>query len=224
MNSSRIIFFLIIISSFLYPVYSLGDETYSWIDKNGHLNPVEYSKKCSFVIRGENNLGTGFFISSNGFAITCKHVVEDDENYIAILSNQEKYPIGIISLSNKYDLAVILVTTSQKTPYLQFRDPFSMKPGEHVYAVGGSSGNEPKITNGLFTAIRKKLPTDDRTIQFSASINPGNSGGPLIDKNGKVLGVVSWKLVSSRGLPVTDEIGFAVPSDYLIEEYGSYME
>jgi serine protease Do len=224
LNSPKIISLLIIISAFLNPVYLLGDETYRWVDENRNLNPVEYSKICSFVIKGENNLGTGFFISSNGFAITCKHVIEDDENHVAILSSQEEYPIGIIASSDKYDLAVILVTTPQKTPYLQLRDPFSMKPGDHVYAVGSSSGHKPTITDGLFTAIRKKLPTDDRTIQFSASINPGNSGGPLIDKHGKVLGVVSWKLVSSRGLPVADEIGFAVPSDYLIEEYGSYME
>ena len=97
-----------------------------------------------------------------------------------------------------------------------------MKPGEKVYAVGSSAGFQSTITDGLFTGLRKQMTTQQRTIQFSAPVNPGNSGGPLIDENGKVIGAVSWKLLSNNGVPVT-AIGFAVPSDYILDEYRGYM-
>lgn len=186
-------------------------------------DPIEYAADCTFTIKGKEHIGTGFFISPNGYAVTCKHVIEDAPNHRAVLNNQEEYSIGIISKSHKYDLALILVSTVRKNPYLTFRDPFTMKPGEKVYAVGSSAGLQSTVTDGAFSGLRKKMPTEQMTIQFSAPVNPGNSGGPLLDKNGKVVGAVSWKLLSNNGIPVTG-IGFAVPSDYILEEYGAYMK
>ncbi len=220
------IFLLMNILFLLFPVFSGGEDKKPQkliAAHNEKLDPVEYLKACSFTIKGKYNIGTGFFISSKGFAVTCKHVIDEDEGHVAILQNKKEYPVGIISSSHKHDLAILLVITPEKTPYLLFSDPFSMKPGDPVYAVGTSAGQQPVVTDGLFTAIRKKLPEDDIAIQFSAPIHPGNSGGPLLDKYGKVLGVISWKLVSNRGLPVIDT-GFAIPSDYLIKEFGTYIK
>lgn len=187
----------------------------------GEPNPLGHTVRCTFTIRGSRNIGTGFFISPNGYAVTCKHVIEENGSHTAILYNQEEYPIGVIAASDEYDLALILVTTAQRTPYIEFRDPLSMAPGEKVYAVGSSAGLQSTITDGLLTGMRKESATGKRTVQFSAPVNPGNSGGPLIDKDGKVIGVVSWKLLSNNGVPVTG-IGFAVPSDYVLEEYRGY--
>jgi len=184
--------------------------------------PVEYAAECTFTIKGKKNIGTGFFISPDGYAITCKHVIEDEPNQTAVLNSMEEYPIGVISTSSEYDLALILVTTIRKTPFLKFRDPFTLKPGEKVYAVGSSVGLRSTVTDGSFSGQRKKLPSEQRSIQFSAPVKPGNSGGPLIDKEGKVIGAISWKLISNKGVPVTG-IGFAVPSDYILEEYQGYM-
>jgi S1-C subfamily serine protease len=184
-------------------------------------NPLEDTIKSTFTIKGSKNIGTGFFISPDGYAITCKHVIEIDGVHTAILNNQEEYPIGVISKSNKYDLALILVTTHQKVPYLDFRDPLTMEAGDRVYAVGSSAGLQSTITDGLFTALRRQMPSEIMAVQFSAPVNPGNSGGPLIDKDGKVIGAVSWKLISNDGVPVSG-IGFAVPSEYILDEYRGY--
>ncbi len=186
------------------------------------FNPLEHTAESTFTIKGSKTIGTGFFISPNGYAITCKHVIEEDGSHTAILHNQEEYPIGVISKSDEYDLALILVTTVQRTPYLELRDPFSMKPGEKVYAVGSSAGLQSTITDGLFTGLRKQMPEEKRAVQFSAPVNPGNSGGPLVDKDGKVIGAVSFKMLSNNGIPVTG-IGFAVPSDYILGEYRGYL-
>lgn len=218
---------LLILPVVLFTGQAMGNDN----RKSDYIQPADYSyffnidslRPGVFTIRGKKNLGTGFFISPDGFAITCRHVIEDDEDHMAILANNEEHPIGIIASSSRYDLAVILVTTHKKTPYLQLSDPFSVESGEPVYALGSASGLEPVVTNGLFTAIRKRVPGNDRVIQFSAPVNPGNSGGPLLDKSGRVLGVISWILISDKGLPVADT-GFAVPSGYLIEEYGRYLE
>ena len=192
------------------------------LDKTS-LNPIEHTAESTFTIKGSNTIGTGFFISPNGYAITCKHVIEESGSHTAVLHNQQEYPIGVISKSREHDLALILVTTAQRTPYLELRNPNSMKPGEKVYAVGSSAGLQSTITDGLFTGLRKHMPTEIRTVQFSAPVNPGNSGGPLIDKDGKAIGAVSWKLISNNGIPVTG-IGFAVPADYILDEYRVYIK
>jgi S1-C subfamily serine protease len=188
-----------------------------------HKNPIEHATDCTFTVKGKKNIGTGFFISPNGYAITCKHVIENEPSHIAVLNNNEEYPIGVISTSSEHDIALILVTTVKKTPFLEFRDPFTLKPGEKVYAVGSSIGLQSTVTDGLFSGQRKQMSSEQRTIQFSAPVNPGNSGGPLIDKDGKVIGAISWKLLSNKGIPVTG-IGFAVPSDYILKEYRRYMD
>lgn len=186
-------------------------------------NPLNRAAKCTFTIKGNQNLGTGFFISPNGYAITCKHVIADKGSHTAVMQNLEEYPISVISTSDGYDLALILVSTFQRTPYIEFRDPLTMEPGDKVYAIGSSAGLQSTITDGLFTGLRKDISAGKRAIQFSAPVNPGNSGGPLIDKDGKVIGVISWKLLSNDGIPVTG-IGFAVPSDYILEEYRGYIK
>jgi S1-C subfamily serine protease len=189
----------------------------------GYKNPIRHAKRCTFIIKGGQNLGTGFFISSNGYAITCKHVVEKERYFTAILDNRDEYPIGVIFMSERHDIALIIVATTQKTPYLSPRTTDTLCPGEPVLAIGASSGPEPVVSNGIFEGLREKTSTRDRVIQFSASVNPGNSGGPLIDQDGKVTGVVSLKMISEKGMPLT-ETGLAIPSEYFIEEYASYME
>jgi S1-C subfamily serine protease len=185
-------------------------------------NPLKMNIDSTFSIKGDHNLGTGFFISSKGVAITCKHVLENDDNHVAIFNDGTEHLIGIISMNDKYDLALIMVLVDKKTPYLSVGDPFIMKPGDKVFAVGNSLGLQATITEGVFTGVKENTATKDNVIQFSAPINPGNSGGPLVDEKGDAIGVVSWKIVSHNGLPVTG-IGFAVPSGYMEKEYGYYL-
>jgi serine protease Do len=197
-----------------------GKELYSYTSQR---NSIKKSLEATFSIKGDQNLGTAFFISSNGYAITCKHVLENDQNHIAILNDGSRYPIGIISINEKYDLALIMVIAYKKTPYLSIRDPFTVTPGERVFAIGSSLELKTNITEGVFTGLRENISTKDNVIQFSCPTNPGNSGGPLVDEQGNLIGVVSWKIVSQNGIPVTG-LGFAIPSDYMAKEYHHYLE
>ena len=186
-------------------------------------SPIEYAINATFTIKGDKNMGTGFFVSSNGYAITCKHVIEGNWSHVAILNDQTEFSIKIMSVSRKYDLALLLVATPQKTPYLSIRDPKTLIPGGRLFAVGTSAGLQATVTDGVFTGFRRRESTGERVIQFSAPINQGKSGGPLIDENGELIGVVSWKYLMRRGVPVTG-VGFAIPSVYLTEEYDTYLQ
>jgi len=126
-------------------------------------------------------------------------------------------------MSNKYDLALLMVTNDQTITRLNPRDPNSMAPGERLFAIGASAGLQSTVTDGVYTGLRSLRSMDERVIQFSAPINQGNSGGPLIDEKGQFVGVVSWKYMSRGGLPVSG-VGFAVPSSYILEEYGAYFD
>lgn len=152
---------------------------------------IEFTTNCTFTIKSPKHLGTGFFISPDGYAITCKHVPEGSLDHMALLNDQSEFPVEIIYPSYRYDLALILVITPQKTPHLSFRHQETLIPGERLYAIGASAGLQATITDGIFTALRKRDSTGEKVIQLSAPINQGNSGGPLIDEKGRVVGVVS---------------------------------
>lgn len=188
-----------------------------------HKGPIRHALRGTFTIKGERNLGTAFFISSTGYAVTCRHVIEDGNGHTAVLNDNTEYPIGVIATSDRYDLALILVLSSKKSTPLSVRDVSSLALNERVYAIGSSIEQQYTVTNGIFTGLRERKDTGDRAIQFSAPINPGSSGGPVIDSKGRVIGAISWKIVSKKGMPVTGA-GFAIPSSYVIEEFGKYME
>ena len=186
-------------------------------------NSIENAIESTFTIKNGKNSGTGFFISSKGHAITCRHVVKEGQDHIAVLHNQAEYPIGIIASSDNHDLALIIVLGPMNTPFLNIRHSAIPNPGEKVYAIKGPAEFQSEVVRGIYAGIRKKEDTENILFQFSVLVNPGNSGGPLVDMNGEVAGVVSWKIISKKGIPVYGEV-FAVPSKYILEEYEKYLE
>jgi len=185
-------------------------------------SPVEFAANCTFTIKGNGRLGSGFFLSSKGYAATCKHVIEDTLNPVVILNDQRELGMKVISTSNEHDLALILVMMPDKAPYLRPREPETLVPGERLFAIGSSVGLQATVTDGVFTGFRQIVPTQEKVIQFSAPINPGNSGGPLIDEKGQLVGVVSSKYVVKEGMPVSG-VGFALPSSLLEKEFSQYI-
>lgn len=185
-------------------------------------SPIEHVANCTFTIKGNNRVGTGFLISSAGYAATCRHVIEEG-GLSALMNDQREFPLTVIATSARFDLAVVQLMTPQKTPFLSLRGLHDMVPGERLFAVGASAGLQATVTDGVFTGFRKVDEIGGGLIQFSAPVNPGNSGGPLVDERGKVVGVVSQKFLAHQGVPISG-VGFAVPSIHLREEYGNYLE
>ena len=186
-------------------------------------NPIEYVTNCTFTVKSSKKMGSGFLISSDGYALTCKHVVEDVPNLTALMNDQREAQLNVLFISTKYDLALIQVMLPTKMPYLTIRDAGNLVPGDRLFAVGASAGLQSTVTDGVFTGFRMIESVKGNFIQFSAPLNPGNSGGPLVDENGMVVGVVSLKFFSQQGMPVSG-VGFAIPSAQVKEEYGTYTE
>ena len=186
-------------------------------------NPIEYVTNCTFTLKGSKRIGSGFLVSSSGYALTCKHVVENASNLVGIMNDEQEAQVNVLFISDKYDLALVQVMASRKMPYLTIRDSDGLAPGDRLFAVGASAGLHSTVTDGVFTGFRAIESAKGKFIQFSAPVNPGNSGGPLVDEKGMVVGVVSLKFLSQQGMPVSG-VGFAVPSAQIKEEYGSYLE
>lgn len=165
--------------------------------------------------------GTGFLISADGYILTNKHVVEAAEaetaQYKVILHNKKEYYAALIGKDPLHDLAVLKIAET-RLPYLQMGSSADSPIGLTVLAIGNALGRySNSVTKGIISGLartviaadpnRGGLTSLDNVIQTDAEINEGNSGGPLIDLEGKVIGI---NVAVDRG---GSGLGFAIPID-----------
>lgn len=136
----------------------------------------------------------------------------------------------IVATGIHSDLALLKINGYRTEP-LSVGNPMELVHGSPVYAIGSPLGLKQSVTSGIFSGFQdfsqtSRLGMKGRFIQTNAQINPGNSGGPLIDQNGKVLGVNTWKKVyaDKRGEIPTEGIGFAIPIEEAFEEFKTHIE
>ncbi|MFQ5598299.1 MAG: S1C family serine protease [Nitrospiria bacterium] len=159
--------------------------------------------------------GSGSIISKEGHILTNHHVVKDSDRLIVTLSDGSKWQAELIGSDPITDLAVIQIKApANRLTVIPIGRSDRLRIGQKVMAIGNPFGLERTLTTGIISAIRKRIKMDDfeieGVIQVDASINPGNSGGPLIDSNGKMIGVNTAIFTPSGG---SVGIGFAVPVD-----------
>ena len=159
------------------------------------------------IITGQ---GSGFFISSDGYAVTNNHVVQNAKSVKVTTDGGETYSAKVIGTDPRTDLALIKVD-GNKFPYVKFADK-APRVGDWVIAVGNPFGLGGTVTAGIVSARGRDIgdgPYDD-FIQIDAPVNKGNSGGPTFDVDGNVIGV-NTAIYSPSGGSVG--IAFAIPSD-----------
>lgn len=164
----------------------------------------------------EHVYGSGFIISKDGLIITNNHVVADAEKVIVTLQGDRKVTAKVIGTDPKTDVAVIKIE-GNNFPFLSLGDSSALEVGEWVMAIGNPFGLEASVTVGVVSAKGRNqlhLTDFDDFIQTDAAINPGNSGGPLLNMNGKVVGM-NTAIVSPGGGGYIG-IGFAVPSNLIV--------
>ncbi len=157
-----------------------------------------------------NGLGSGFFISPDGYAVTNNHVVHHAKTVEIKTDGGDTYKAKVIGTDPKTDLALIKVDSDKPFPYVQFaeKDP---RIGDWVIAVGNPFGLSSTVTAGIVSAKGRDIggSSYDDYIQIDAPINKGNSGGPAFNSNGKVIGV-NTAIFSPSGGSVG--IGFDIPA------------
>lgn len=185
------------------------------------ISRVKNTGSTIFLPDGSESLGlgTGFIVTENGYIVTNQHVSGDKNGTCYVtLEDGRNFNASVVWADSDLDLSIIKINTTNLS-YLELGDSDSIKVAQSVYAIGNPIGFafQRTVTSGIISGLNRtiKLEEDDKTyymedlIQTDATINPGNSGGPLIDVNGKVLGVNSVKITSAEG------IGFAVPVNIL---------
>ncbi len=154
----------------------------------------------------EKSQGTGFIINEQGFLVTNSHVISNANNLKVINSEREILNGNLVGFNSSLDLALIKV--SGNYPSLQLEK--EVKVGEKVIAIGNPLGLSFSVTEGIVSAMDRKGPNQiPAYIQTDVALNPGNSGGPLINSQGKVVGINNFKLGGAEG------IGFALESEYI---------
>ena len=139
--------------------------------------------------------GTAFAITSDGYVITCFHVIEDARSITLTDTNGRTYVARLLRGLKAMDLALLKIE-GQLWP-LPIGNSDALKRGQSVFTIGFPNvdvqGREPKITDGIISSL-SGIRDDSRVVQISVPVQPGNSGGPLIDQFGNVVGVVASKL------------------------------
>jgi serine protease Do len=164
--------------------------------------------------------GSGFFISTDGLVVTNKHVISDkDVDYTVITQDGRELSAKVIALDPSFDLGVLKIdSTSSSFPALELGDSDSLRTGQTVIAIGNALAEfQNSVTKGIISGLNRSLYAADEgdgelieeAIQTDAAINPGNSGGPLINLDGKVIGM---NTAVSDG---AQSLGFAMPSSIL---------
>lgn len=178
----------------------------------------------------EQDIGTGFIVSSDGLIVTNKHVVSEVGAKYQVFLKDDKNPYEVqkIYRDPQNDLAIIKINKNNLKP-LALGDSSKLKVGQYVIAIGTALGEfRNTVTTGVISGLGRGIdagsPFDqeserlDNVIQTDAAINPGNSGGPLLNSAGQVIGVNC--AVASSG----QNIGFALPINIVKESLDNFNE
>ncbi len=136
--------------------------------------------------------GSGVLVDPKGYILTNNHVIENAQEIIVRLSDQRKFPARLIGRDPKTDLAVLKVDAAGPLPVAELGDSSQLRVGQWAIAIGNPFGLDRTVTVGIVSATartRVGVTQYDNFIQTDASINPGNSGGPLLNIDGKVIGI-----------------------------------
>jgi serine protease Do len=195
------------------------------------FNTEEAGSTNTSLVTRQRSTGSGVILSPEGFIITNAHVVQGARKVQVRLSyatpsrqSEKKAPphrdlmeAKVIGIDREADLALIKVDqTGLESVALGNSD--GLKQGQIVLAVGNPLGLENSVSMGVISSAGRQIKTDDPMsyIQTDASINPGNSGGPLIDTEGRVVGINTFIFTQSGG---SEGIGFAIPSNLVRTVY-----
>ena len=155
------------------------------------------------------SMGSGVIVDAQGYILTNNHVVENAESVEVRLSDDRKFPATIVGRDPKTDLAVVKITApAASLPVAPLGDSDKLRAGQWAIAIGNPFGLDRTVTIGHISATGRThvgVATYEAFIQTDASINPGNSGGPLLNIEGKVIGINTAMVSSGQG------IGFSIP-------------
>lgn len=169
-------------------------------------------KKDSRKDKPQTGIGSGFFISTDGYILTNAHVVNKAESITVKTTDRKEFKAKLVGLDIRTDIALLKIDAPKATPIVRTGKPSNLKAGEWVAAIGSPFGFENTVTAGIVSAFNRYLPDDNYLpfIQTDVAINPGNSGGPLFNVKGEVVGINTQIYTRSGGYM---GMSFSLPID-----------
>jgi S1-C subfamily serine protease len=166
-------------------------------------------------------LGSGTIVHPDGYVISNRHVVMMPDNTVAklayvTLSDRREFKARVVAVDDKTDIAILKVE-EHNLPFARFADSDKARVGDPVYAIGNPLGVGMSVSSGIVSALGRSgmgLNYED-FIQTDAAINHGNSGGPLVDFEGRILGMNTMIRTDGRG-EGNIGIGFSIPSNLMV--------
>lgn len=172
--------------------------------------------------------GSGFIVSKDGYIVTNKHVVNDeDAEYTVFLNDGSEHSAKVLASDPLNDIAILKID-AKDLPYLNFGDSDKLMPGQTAIAIGNPLLEfENSVSVGVVSGLGRSVVAGDRfggfseqlegVIQTDAAINPGNSGGPLLNLNGEVIGV-------NVAVASAENIAFSIPANLVKQIFDSVKE
>jgi putative serine protease PepD len=160
--------------------------------------------------------GSGSIIDSRGYILTNNHVIKDAKRIEVTLSDGSKWNGKLVGTDPYNDLAIVRIEApSERLHALPLGSSRDLQVGQKVIAIGNPFGLQQTLTTGIISSLGRSIrpqggPLMEDLIQTDAAINPGNSGGPLLDSEGKIIGI-NTAIFSPTGGSIG--IGFAIPVD-----------
>ncbi len=167
---------------------------------------VATAARSVVFIEADEAIGSGFCIDTPKTILTANHVVDGASIIVVRTPEGQKASAVVLRFDSDTDLAALILSKSIGLQPLRLRDS-EPSLGDECYALGSPRGLTGTVTKGIVSAVRAGRLA--QWVQTDAAINPGNSGGPLIDRDGRVIGVCDWKL-SGGG---TEGLAFAVGAE-----------
>ncbi len=231
----RIVIILLLMSTFLLAQKKFDQKIMEAREKVFpalvHIQPIK-EVFTSGEKRHVQVTGSGVIISEDGLVVTNNHVAEQARFVNCTLSSKHEVEAEVVGLDPWTDLAVLKLDLEKaglnKVPYAEFGDSDKLEVGRIVMALGSPLGLSRSLSMGVISSIERyfddvgeMVSPFNLWIQTDAAINPGNSGGPLVDLNGKIIGI------NARAMIFGENLGFAIPSNtvkYVIDQIKMYGE
>lgn len=191
----------------------------------GYAPATQAAPSSDTLLERQRSTGSGVVVDAAGYIITNHHVVAGARRVQVMLPVERDPATGrsivrargrvvdatIVGVDEETDIAVLKIENAGLRP-LPFADSDGLKPGQIVCAFGSPLGLENSMSMGVVSAVGRQLEPDDPMVyvQTDVAINPGNSGGPLVDTDGRLVGISTLILSQSGG---NEGLGFAAPSN-----------
>jgi serine protease Do len=164
----------------------------------------------------QEGIGSGVLIDKDGYILTNNHVIKGTDELKVFMSDKREFNAKVVGTDPKTDIAIVKIT-GKNLPWVPLADSKTLRVGDWVVAIGSPYGLPQTVTAGIVSALGRSGVLGGRDgyedfIQTDAAINKGNSGGPLVNLQGKIVGLNTAIFSSSGG---NTGVGFAVPSSII---------